>query len=396
MPAPGQKPGAGRPANPGRGNGNGGAQNNGATGNVILQPMGGEGSDVQPEGGAKWRGEGVKAETHRAIRELEQGLQKYKAEAERYNAAAHPHEDLVAKYCALLGTTVAGIIAAEDRIAEIGPQMAAYRNDLFWAQEYAKYNRSIMMALLKDVVRKEFKKAKPTFEPEISAQPRGPATTATPTTTTPTTTTTTPNQNAGMKELEGFASRYTPAMLDQIDAFERLRAGSAVGRLRAGSVKLMLDGILESRTAFMTSPVLRNGTCTILVPVAPGHGPEAQRAVDTGLRAGAGEVLRHERPARVVVEQPLGFEDLRQLGVPEVEACDVEHGERLVPEVQRARRRVVEVLPAGPAVGSPREPRIGTTQEVEPVLLLEPLEVAPQPDHRVDGLRDLAAGDVRR
>ncbi|MEU2915513.1 RtcB family protein [Streptomyces massasporeus] len=49
------------------------------------------------------------------------------------------------------------------------PQMAAYRNDLFWAQEYAKHNRSIMMALLKDVIRKEFKKARPTFEPEISA-----------------------------------------------------------------------------------------------------------------------------------------------------------------------------------------------------------------------------------
>ncbi|GAA4785064.1 RtcB family protein [Streptomyces ziwulingensis] len=48
------------------------------------------------------------------------------------------------------------------------PQMAAYRNDLFWAQEYAKFNRSIMMALLKDVVRKEFRKAKPVFEPEIS------------------------------------------------------------------------------------------------------------------------------------------------------------------------------------------------------------------------------------
>ncbi|MER5179808.1 RtcB family protein [Streptomyces sp. NPDC002896] len=48
------------------------------------------------------------------------------------------------------------------------PQMAAYRNDLFWAQEYAKYNRTIMMALLKDVVRKEFRKAKVTFEPEIS------------------------------------------------------------------------------------------------------------------------------------------------------------------------------------------------------------------------------------
>ncbi|MFF8676269.1 RtcB family protein [Streptomyces sp. NPDC015237] len=48
------------------------------------------------------------------------------------------------------------------------PQMAAYRNDLFWAQEYAKYNRTLMMALFKDVVRKEFKKAKPVFEPEIS------------------------------------------------------------------------------------------------------------------------------------------------------------------------------------------------------------------------------------
>jgi hypothetical protein len=37
---------------PGRGgNGNGGAQNNGAVGNVILQPMGGEGSDMLPEGG---------------------------------------------------------------------------------------------------------------------------------------------------------------------------------------------------------------------------------------------------------------------------------------------------------------------------------------------------------
>ncbi|MEU6826183.1 RtcB family protein [Streptomyces atriruber] len=48
------------------------------------------------------------------------------------------------------------------------PQMAAYRNDLFWAQEYARNNRAIMMALFKDVVRKEFKKAKPTFEQEIS------------------------------------------------------------------------------------------------------------------------------------------------------------------------------------------------------------------------------------
>ncbi|WP_263166840.1 RtcB family protein [Streptomyces sp. SCSIO ZS0520] len=48
------------------------------------------------------------------------------------------------------------------------PQMAAYRTDLWWAQEYAKYNRAVMMGLIKDVVRKEFKKAKPVFEQEIS------------------------------------------------------------------------------------------------------------------------------------------------------------------------------------------------------------------------------------
>ncbi|PRH75798.1 RNA-splicing ligase RtcB [Streptomyces solincola] len=48
------------------------------------------------------------------------------------------------------------------------PQMAAYRNDLFWAQEYAKYNRAIMMALFQDVVRREFRKAKVAFEPVIS------------------------------------------------------------------------------------------------------------------------------------------------------------------------------------------------------------------------------------
>ncbi|MFE1329806.1 RtcB family protein [Streptomyces microflavus] len=48
------------------------------------------------------------------------------------------------------------------------PQIAAYRNDLFWAQEYAKFNRAIMMGLFQDVVRKEFKKARVTFEPVIS------------------------------------------------------------------------------------------------------------------------------------------------------------------------------------------------------------------------------------
>jgi len=44
--------------------------------------------------------------------------------------------------------------------------------------------------------------------------------------------------------------------LEQIDGLESQRHASAVGRLRADSVKLMLDGILESRTAFMTSPFI--------------------------------------------------------------------------------------------------------------------------------------------
>lgn len=48
------------------------------------------------------------------------------------------------------------------------PEMAAYRHDLFWAQEYAKHNRAIMMGLFQDVVRREFKKAKPAFDRVIS------------------------------------------------------------------------------------------------------------------------------------------------------------------------------------------------------------------------------------
>ncbi|MFK0258024.1 RtcB family protein [Streptomyces sp. NPDC090445] len=48
------------------------------------------------------------------------------------------------------------------------PEMDAYRNDLFWAQEYAKYNRAVMMSLLKEVFRKEFRKAKVSFDQEIS------------------------------------------------------------------------------------------------------------------------------------------------------------------------------------------------------------------------------------
>ena len=48
------------------------------------------------------------------------------------------------------------------------PQMRAYREDLFWAQEYAKHNRAVMMALFQDVVRKEFPRAKVAFDRVIS------------------------------------------------------------------------------------------------------------------------------------------------------------------------------------------------------------------------------------
>ncbi|MEU3567263.1 RtcB family protein [Kitasatospora sp. NPDC036755] len=48
------------------------------------------------------------------------------------------------------------------------PEMAAYRQDLFWAQEYAKNNRAVMMALFQGVVRREFTKAEVTFDEVIS------------------------------------------------------------------------------------------------------------------------------------------------------------------------------------------------------------------------------------
>ncbi|WP_049653315.1 RtcB family protein [Kitasatospora sp. MY 5-36] len=47
-------------------------------------------------------------------------------------------------------------------------EMGAYRQDLFWAQEYAKLNRALMMALFQDVVRREFTKAGVTFDEVIS------------------------------------------------------------------------------------------------------------------------------------------------------------------------------------------------------------------------------------
>jgi tRNA-splicing ligase RtcB len=48
------------------------------------------------------------------------------------------------------------------------PEMGAYRADLFWAQEYARYNRAVMMALFQRVVTRAFKAVKPTFDQTIS------------------------------------------------------------------------------------------------------------------------------------------------------------------------------------------------------------------------------------
>ncbi|SHF37639.1 tRNA-splicing ligase RtcB [Streptoalloteichus hindustanus] len=46
------------------------------------------------------------------------------------------------------------------------PQMAAYRHDLYWAQEYARRNRAVMMRLLCDVLRQHFPQVR--FEEPIS------------------------------------------------------------------------------------------------------------------------------------------------------------------------------------------------------------------------------------
>ncbi|WP_329489882.1 RtcB family protein [Kitasatospora sp. NBC_01246] len=48
------------------------------------------------------------------------------------------------------------------------PQMAAYRQDLYWAQEYAKNNRAVMMAMFQDVLRREFARKKVAFDGVIS------------------------------------------------------------------------------------------------------------------------------------------------------------------------------------------------------------------------------------
>ncbi|SDH87897.1 tRNA-splicing ligase RtcB [Sinosporangium album] len=46
------------------------------------------------------------------------------------------------------------------------PQMEAYRRDLYWAQDYARRNRALMMALVRDVLRRHLPGI--AFEPEIS------------------------------------------------------------------------------------------------------------------------------------------------------------------------------------------------------------------------------------
>ncbi|MGH3145024.1 MAG: acetylesterase [Rubrobacter sp.] len=52
-----------------------------------------------------------------ATRESWVGSGEYPSETALYNAAAFHHEHLVEKYCALLGTTLAGVVSHEDRMA---------------------------------------------------------------------------------------------------------------------------------------------------------------------------------------------------------------------------------------------------------------------------------------
>ncbi|WP_019633807.1 RtcB family protein [Actinomadura atramentaria] len=48
------------------------------------------------------------------------------------------------------------------------PEMDAYRNDLFWAQEYARRNRAVMMALAQNVVARRFGENRCRFDQVIS------------------------------------------------------------------------------------------------------------------------------------------------------------------------------------------------------------------------------------
>lgn len=47
-------------------------------------------------------------------------------------------------------------------------EMDAYRRDLYWAQEYARLNREVMLGLYEQVVRDHFRKRKVTFDQRIS------------------------------------------------------------------------------------------------------------------------------------------------------------------------------------------------------------------------------------
>lgn len=52
-----------------------------------------------------------------AVRGSWEGDGEYPPEVALYNAAAFQHEHLIEKYCTLLGTTLAGVVASEDRVA---------------------------------------------------------------------------------------------------------------------------------------------------------------------------------------------------------------------------------------------------------------------------------------
>jgi dienelactone hydrolase len=94
-------------------------------GRAFANELAGEGfvvlvNDVFLWGSRRFPFEIMPESIHRQVENWQKARKKTAlkpTEAERYEVAARYHEHLVAKYCTLLGTTLAGVVSFEDRIA---------------------------------------------------------------------------------------------------------------------------------------------------------------------------------------------------------------------------------------------------------------------------------------
>jgi dienelactone hydrolase len=73
--------------------------------------------DVFLWGSRRFPWEVMPQSVHRAVEDFRAAHEGHPDEVELYNVAARHHEHVVAKYCSLLGTTLAGVVASEDRSA---------------------------------------------------------------------------------------------------------------------------------------------------------------------------------------------------------------------------------------------------------------------------------------